>query len=261
MARRPVACRIARRFKPSFNPSRNPPFRPSRPPRKRQRPSRHAGRSASGQHTSGQRAPCPQRTLRGRPTHPPSAMQAALRPPRRPGYRPHTSRTPAASGSHDARLAAAASMARFRRNALLFQEQIKGPENAPVARFDGLGCYRIGSENALVFSVRAAAGACWRRIGSGFGAALGRLARAGQGAGRAAAVWRLGACPGPVRKLAGTRFLLQKQEQIKGPENAPIARFDGLGCYRIGSENALVFIVRAASKTGWAAGLAAGLAA
>ena len=29
---------------------------------------------------------------------------------------------------------------------LLFQEQIKGPENAPIARFDGLGCYQIHSE-------------------------------------------------------------------------------------------------------------------
>ena len=29
---------------------------------------------------------------------------------------------------------------------LLFQEQIKGPENAPIARFDGLGCYQTHSE-------------------------------------------------------------------------------------------------------------------
>ena len=29
---------------------------------------------------------------------------------------------------------------------LFFQEQIKGPENAPIARFDGLGCYQTGSE-------------------------------------------------------------------------------------------------------------------
>ena len=33
---------------------------------------------------------------------------------------------------------------------------------------------------------------------------------------------------------------LQKQEQIKGPENASIARFDGLGCYQSGSETAMV---------------------
>ena len=29
---------------------------------------------------------------------------------------------------------------------LLFQEQIKGPENASIARFDGLGCYQTRSE-------------------------------------------------------------------------------------------------------------------
>ena len=84
MARRPIACRIASRFKP--NPSRNPPFRPSRPPRKRQHSSCHAGRSASGQHTSGQRAPCQQRTLRGRPTHPYR--------PCKPPFRPSAARLP-----------------------------------------------------------------------------------------------------------------------------------------------------------------------
>ena len=30
--------------------------------------------------------------------------------------------------------------------------------------------------------------------------------------------------------------MLQKQEQIQGPENASIARFDGLGCYQTDSE-------------------------
>ena len=142
------------------------------------------------------------------------------------------------------------------------QEQIKGPENAPVARFDGLGCYRIGSEMERWFS------ACGQRLGlagGGLAAAFGRLLGGWRAQGRAQAVlppcgvW--GPAPGPVRKLAGAPVLLQKQEQMKGPENAPIARFDGLGRYRIGSENALVFSVRAASKTGWAAGLAAGLAA
>ena len=33
---------------------------------------------------------------------------------------------------------------------------------------------------------------------------------------------------------------LQKQEWIKGPENASIARFDGLCCYQSGSETAMV---------------------
>ena len=29
---------------------------------------------------------------------------------------------------------------------LFFQEQIQGPEKAPIARFDGLGCYQTHSE-------------------------------------------------------------------------------------------------------------------
>ena len=260
MARRPVACRIARRFKPSPQPqpavqaqqaapqaaAPKPPCRP-----KRQRPAhQRLARALPAAHAAGQQPA------------PPTGHASRSSPPAPPGLSP-AHQPPAVR--MDARLAAAASMARFRRNALLFQEQIKGPENAPIARFDGLGCYRIGSENALVFSVRAAAGACWRRIGSGFLAAFWRLWGGWRAQGRAQAVlppcgvW--GPAPGPVRKLAGAPVLLQKQEQIKGPENAPIARFDGLGCYRIGSENALVFSVRAASKTGWAAGLAAGLAA
>ena len=35
----------------------------------------------------------------------------------------------------------------------------------------------------------------------------------------------------PPGAAPGWRVLLCFQEQIKGPENAPIARFDGLGCY------------------------------
>ena len=38
---------------------------------------------------------------------------------------------------------------------------------------------------------------------------------------------------------------LQKQEQISGPKNASIARFDGLGCYQVGSEKAPDFGTRA----------------
>ena len=33
-----------------------------------------------------------------------------------------------------------------RRHALFFQEQIQGPGNASIARFDGLGCYQTHSE-------------------------------------------------------------------------------------------------------------------
>ena len=32
------------------------------------------------------------------------------------------------------------------RNLLFFQERIQGPKNAPIARFDGLGCYQSRSE-------------------------------------------------------------------------------------------------------------------
>ena len=42
--------------------------------------------------------------------------------------------------------------------------------------------------------------------------------------------------PKPARGAWAAPVLLQKQEQIKGPENASIARFDGLGCYQTGSE-------------------------
>ena len=36
--------------------------------------------------------------------------------------------------------------ARAWRVLLFFQEQISGPENASIARFDGLGCYQTSSE-------------------------------------------------------------------------------------------------------------------
>ena len=39
---------------------------------------------------------------------------------------------------------------------LRFQEQIKGPENASIARFDGLGCYQSRSEIGNGFWARAA---------------------------------------------------------------------------------------------------------
>ena len=37
------------------------------------------------------------------------------------------------------------------RFSLLFQEQIKGPKNASIARFDGLCCYQIKSETGDAF--------------------------------------------------------------------------------------------------------------
>ena len=38
------------------------------------------------------------------------------------------------------------------RVALFFQEQIQGPENASIARFDGFGRYQIRSEKAGIWS-------------------------------------------------------------------------------------------------------------
>ena len=57
----------------------------------------------------------------------------------------------------------------------------------------------------------------------------------GPGSGR---VWT-GFGPGLGRIACGLpccRFPLLNQEQIQGPKNASIARFDGLGCYQVRSE-------------------------
>ena len=43
--------------------------------------------------------------------------------------------------------------------------------------------------------------------------------------------------------------LLQKQERIQRPENAPIARFDGLGCYQSWSKKAGAFFYCRAVRT------------
>ena len=48
------------------------------------------------------------------------------------------------------------------------QEQIKGPKNGSIARFDRLGCYRSGSEIGDGFRVRAAAGFAGNAL-AGFG--------------------------------------------------------------------------------------------
>ena len=40
----------------------------------------------------------------------------------------------------------------------------------------------------------------------------------------------------PARRSPGGRIPLFFQEQIKGPKNASIARFDGIGCYQTDSE-------------------------
>ena len=52
--------------------------------------------------------------------------------------------------------------------------------------------------------------------------------------------------PKPARGAWAAPVLLQKQEQISGPENASIARFDGLGCYQSRSEISDGFRMQAA---------------
>ena len=63
------------------------------------------------------------------------------------------------------------------------------------------------------------------------------IPHARQGASRVTAAARFQNRPQACPWRAGGPDSLQKQEQISGPENAPIARFDGLGCYQSGSES------------------------
>ena len=129
------------------------------------------------------------------------------------------------------------------RVALFFQERIKGPKNGSIARFSGLGCYQTRSERRArkrcgktpakrlalklaVFWARRRGGQISHRIRAVKAGqrpnrrlAVGAKARAGEGRGRR------------VRLLP-----LFFQERTKGPENAPIARFSGLGCYQTRSE-------------------------
>ena len=71
---------------------------------------------------------------------------------------------------------------------LFFQEQIKGPENGSIARFDGLGCYQTGSE--ISEGVRSAGGSesrAWPGLRQGLVAPD-------------RAVWRLAVWPGWLSK-------------------------------------------------------------
>ena len=68
-----------------------------------------------------------------RPMKKPASMQAG-------GLKPLMNRQPAARQKWQAGHESAWC------TLLWFQEQIQGPENAPVARFDGLCCYQTGSE-------------------------------------------------------------------------------------------------------------------
>ena len=63
-----------------------------------------------------------------------------------------------------------------------------------------------------------------------------------------------GLAPGWVRAERNSAclavFPLRNQEQIQGSKNAPIARFDGLGCYQTRSEINAVSRARTAAKNG-----------
>ena len=108
-------------------------------------------------------------------------------------------------------------------DALIFQEQISGLENASVARFFGLGCYQSGSAISGCFQGAAAIGP----FVMGLRACLVRE--------RAC---KPGRQPFEVSKPAQARWrggqrpvLLQEQEPVQEPENASVARFQGLCCY------------------------------
>ena len=122
------------------------------------------------------------------------------------------------------------------------QEQIKGPKNAPIARFDGLGCYQTRSEKKAPKRVISWRGLRQRdggrtRFGVVFDSPrLMRLSRAGLECGFPNRATRRFHGWGSGGSGNGRPVSLQKQEQIKGPENAPIARFLGLGCYQTRSE-------------------------
>ena len=80
----------------------------------------------------------------------------------------------------------------------------------------------------------------WLEAGFGLGSGW---VRAGFGSGSG----RIACC------LPCCRFPLLNQERIQGPENASIARFDGLGCYQTSSEinGAQAGLEHAISVPGW----------
>ena len=223
--------------------------------------------------------------------------------------------TPALAGAGRAGRPNARQTARL----LLKKEQIQGPENTPIARFQGLCCYQIRSENSdgfrgwcgsesrfahwlqAGFEYRrrfGADGRRWARAVADFGNRPARLGRkteksahkpqkregiretrppiprfchgfrsefkapktppshgltgfaAIKSGAKSADIQRVNSSQTGLRRLGGMRQpicdqtmngqsaaqatpdSLQKQEQIKGPENASIARFDGLCCYQ-----------------------------
>ena len=75
-----------------------------------------------------------------------------------------------------------AACARFRRVSLHFQEQIQGPKNGPIARFQGLCCYQTdskkgfqtpGGKRRAVLAIRSCARACRPGRGAAAGCPIG----------------------------------------------------------------------------------------
>ena len=103
---------------------------------------------------------------------------------------------------------------------LRFQEQIKGPENASIARFDGLCCYQTSSETSDVFGpdqwrkpIRRRAS---RRFGAGSMQAGHALAAFGN---QSVQTWRRSQKPEKHSNAANTRK--------RSPAQAPFASISG----------------------------------
>ena len=90
----------------------------------------------------------------------PAPRAAASAPPRQPGAPALERNRPNAVAETPTPKAASPGQVwrRWLRFPLCFREQIKGPENAPIARFYGLCCYQSGSKKSDGF--RGAGGLC-----------------------------------------------------------------------------------------------------
>ena len=157
------------------------------------------------------------------------------------------------------------------------QEQIQGPENASIARFDGLCCYQTSSESSDGFGAGDGSETAFRAgvrrvLNTGAGLIRVRCGFSGfSGFGTDSGAQRPLSEPGPpgfaARKAFKSRerakaalnrspvqgpVLLRFQERIQGPQNASIARFHGLRCYQTSSEAGDDFCaLRRQKSCGW----------
>ena len=155
----------------------------------------------------------------------------------KPGLR--VALVPDAAQSRTAGAKRKAGAARIGMFSLSFREQIQSPENASIARFGGLGCYRSGSgKRWLATGERGGCETgCWAAVMQGVPDEMLRVLQAARETGLRAALMPDAAqsrTAGATRKASAARmraFPLFFREQIQGPKNASIARFDGLCCY------------------------------